>query len=884
MLCKTASRIINRNEVIRLEETCSWIVSFCNSNSFKEGISVHSPIIKLDLQDNLYLNNNLLSLYAKCFGVGKARHFFDEMPYKDVVSWTGILSAYVKSGNHDIALHFFDSMLISGQCPNEFTLSSLLRSCSALGEFEYGTCIQAYMIKQGFDQNPNLVSGLIDFYSKFEFTGEAYKLFICKGNHDTVTWTMMISSFVQAQRWNQALLLYIDMVEAGVPPNEFTFVKLLGACSVLGLNYGKLVHAHMLLWGVKLNVVLKTTLVDMYSRFRRMEDASKVLNLTPEFDTFLCTAVISGFAQNFMFQKAIAAFCEMRISGIVPNNYTFASMLNVSSLMLCLELGQQIHTRVVVVGLEDDVSVGNALVNMYVKCSNKIEDALRVFRGISSPSVISWTSLIAGFAEHGFLQDSFHLFVEMRAAGVEPNSFTISSIIGSFNAAKSLPQTLMLHGHVIKTNLNKDIVVQNALIDVYASLGMLDDAWQIVHMMSRRDAVTYTSLASRMNQMGHNECALHIITDMYNDDIKIDEFSMASFLSASADLGTVVTGKQLHCHSVKSGLGWWISVSNGLVDLYGKCGRISDAQRAFTEITVPDIFSWNGLISGLASNGYISSALSAFDDMRLAGVRPDAVTFLLVLSACNNGKLVDLGLEYFQSMREIYKVVPQLDHYVHLVDILGQGGRLEEAMEVIQTMPFRADASIYKTLLRACKAHKNIPLAEDIARRGLELDPSDPAFYILLANLYEDSGRHDLGEKTRNVMREKWMRRNPSQSWLEIRNKVHLFVAGERSHPQIDEIYEKIESFEAEFKKHGYLYQGMGIGESYHHSEKLAVAFGILNTPSKTPIHIIKNNSICRDCHNFIKFVTHLVDKEIIVREGNRLHSFRKGECSCSGC
>ena len=152
MLCKTASRIINRNDVTRLEETCSRVLSFCNSNSFKEGISVHCAIIKLGLQDHLYLTNNL-SLYSKCFGVDTARHFFDEMPYKDV-SWTGILSAYVKIGNHDIALQFFDSMLISGQCPNEFTLSSVLRSYSALGEFEYGTCIQAYMIKQGFDQNP----------------------------------------------------------------------------------------------------------------------------------------------------------------------------------------------------------------------------------------------------------------------------------------------------------------------------------------------------------------------------------------------------------------------------------------------------------------------------------------------------------------------------------------------------------------------------------------------------------------------------------------------------------------------------------------------------------------------------------------------------------
>ncbi|KAH1075402.1 hypothetical protein J1N35_027730 [Gossypium stocksii] len=879
MLCKGANRVINRNEPTFLEETCSRILSFCNSNYLKQGISVHSPVIKLGLHHHLYLNNNLLSLYAKCFGVNKARHFFDEMPHKDVVSWTGILSAYVKNGNHDTALRVFDSMLISGESPNEFTLSSVLRSCSSMGEFDYGTCIQGYVIKEGFDQNPVLISGLIDFYSKFGLVTEASNLFITKGNHDTVTWTMMISSCVLAQRWVQAFRLYVDMVKAGVAPNEFTFVKLLGACSVHGLNYGKLVHAHILLRGVKLNVVLKTALVNMYSRFRRMEDAIKVSNSTPEYDNMLWTALISGFAQNSMFRKAVSEFRAMGVSGIVPNNYMFSSILNVSSLMLSLALGQQVHSRVVVTGLEGDVSVGNALINMYVKCSDNVKDALRVFRGISLPNVVSWTSLIAGFAEHGLQLDSFHLFMEMREAGIEPNSFTVSSIIRSFGAAKLLPQTLMLHGHVVKTNLYEDIAVQNALVDFYAEFGMLNDAWQIVDTMNRRDAITYTTLASRMNQMGHHELALHIITDMNNDDIKIDEFSTASFLSASADLGTIMTGKQLHCHSIKSGLYKWFSVLNGLVNLYGKCGCIHDAQRAFGEIGKPDIFSWNGLISGLTSNGYIPSALSTFDDMKLSGVKPDAITFLSVLSACSNGKLTDLGLEHFQSMREIYNIEPQLDHYVHLVDILGQGGRLEEAMEVIQRMPFTANTSIYKTLLRACKAHRNIPLAEHTAKQGLELDPLDPAFYILLTNLYHDSGRHDLAERTLMVMKEKQLKKNPSHSWVEIRDKVHVFVAGERSHPRTNEIYEQIESFEAEFKKHGYLFQG--IGHSYYHSEKLAVVFGLLNTPSKATIYVIKNSSICRDCHNFMKFVTQLIDREIIVREGNRLHSFRKGQCSC---
>ncbi|KAA8544043.1 hypothetical protein F0562_021780 [Nyssa sinensis] len=788
MLWRTVPKISNRILLCLSEDICSQVLSFCNSKSIKEGVCIHSPIIKLGLQDELFLNNNLLSLYAKCFGLEHARHFFDEMLYKDVVSWAGMLSAYVRQGNHEEALELFDFMKTYGQYPNEFTLSSVLRSCSALKEFNQGTQIQAYMIKTGFESSPVLGSSLINLYSKCNCFEEAYKIFTCVNNRDIVTWTTMMSSFVQAQNWSQALLFFSDMIKAGVPPNEYTFVKLIEASISLGSACGKLIHAQLIRWGVELNLVLKTALVGMYSKCGRMEDALKVSNQTSEFDVFLWTTIINGFNQNLKFRDAIAAFREMMISGVVANNYTYSTILNACSSILALELGKQIHSQVIMAGLENDASVGNALVDVYMKSPHMIEDALRAFKGITSPNVISWTSLIAGLAAHGLEQDSFQAFYQMQLVGEQPNSFTLSSILGACGNINSLTQTRKLHGYIIKTKANDDIVVGNALVDVYGRLGMVDDAWGVISMMNRRDAITYTCLATRINQMGYHEMALNVITHMHDDSVKIDEFSLAGFLSASAGLGAMELGKQLQCFSVKSGLGSWISVSNSLVDLYGKCGCIQDARRAFKEISEPDVVSWNGLMHGFASNGHISSSLSAFEDMRLAGVKPDPITFLLVLFACSHGGLIDLGLEYFKSMTETHGVTPQLDHYVCLVDLLGRAGRLEEANGVIETMPFQPDALIYKTLLGACKLHGNIPLGEDMARRGLELDPSDTAFYVLLANMYDDCGRSDLGGQTRRMMRESGLKKNPGQSWMEIKNTVHLFTAGDITHPLVDEV------------------------------------------------------------------------------------------------
>ncbi|KAL3755692.1 hypothetical protein ACJRO7_002703 [Eucalyptus globulus] len=775
---QTLYALFSENPSSRFRDICSRILVFCNSRSLRDGICVHSPVIKLGFEDDLYLNNNLLCLYSKCCGLEQARQFFDEMPQRDVVSWTGLLSAYVKSGNHENALQLFYSMLTSGQTPNEFTLSSVLRSCSALEEFDPGSSIHTYIVKKGMESNPILGSNLIDLYYKCGYREQACNMLMHMENSDAIAWTTMISSFLEDRKWNLALHLYLRMVEAKVPPNEYTFVKLLAASSFLGLKYGMLIHAHLIMWGIQLNLILKTALVDMYSRFHMMEDAIKIFSLTPDFDVFLWTTIISGYVQSSKVREAIKAFLLMEVSGVAANNFTYSSLLTACTSILSLELGQQLHSRVILVGLDKDVSAGNALIDMYMKCSCTVENAFQVFRYIYSPNVISWTTLIAGLAAHNYLRESFQFFQEMREAGVEPNSFTLSSILRACGTTEYPTHAMQLHGFIIKSKADHDITVGNALVDAYARLELFDDAWGVLSMMDHRDTITYTTLATRMNHVGHHGMALEMIRYMVKEEVMMDEFSLACFLSASAGMNEMISGGQLHCYSVKSGLGRWISVSNALIDLYAKCQCMKDAHKTFEEIPEPNTVSWNGLISGLVSTGNISPAFSMFEDMRLSGVKPDSVTLLLVLSACSRGGLVDLGLEYFHSVKEAYEIAPELYHYNCLVNLLGQAGRLDEARDMIENMPLKQNAMIYKTLLSACRLHKNVPLGEEMARKGMGLDPFDLTFYLLLAKLYDASGRSDLGDGTRQMMRDLDLRSFP-------RLNQHVSSAGDRFNMQM---------------------------------------------------------------------------------------------------
>lgn len=837
---------------------------------------------KLCLVDNPLLNNNLLSLYCKVprGELLEARKLFDELRCRDVVSWTTMMSAQVKAGREEEALDLFHEMVSTGSAvPNEFTLSCVLRCCSSLGRPLPGLQSHAQVVKQGFQCNQVLLSSLVDFYGKLEMVEEALKVFAEVGDGDAVSWTVMISGLLQAGDWARALQLFSVMVVQGINPNEFTFARLLSASAHLGPRFGESLHSRLISSGVELSLVLKTALVDMYSKWGRMEDALKVFDQTSEADVTLWTALISGYVQDSDFEKAIGKFREMEAAGISPASFTYAGVLSACSSLPSPELGLQLHSRVIKAGLDSDASVGNALMDMYTKCFSSLKDPVLLFSTIKLPNVVSWTVLITALVLHRQLDEALSALVEMQLAQVQPNSFTLIAVLKGCELAGSLVQVQKIHAYILKIQCRglSDLSLWNSLLDAHTRLGEAEDSWKIFDEMPRRDEITYTSLAAGLNKMGFHEETLGLVARMREEELKMDCFSLPCFLSASAGMAAIEAGRQLHCYAVSSGLDSQISVVNGLVDHYGKCGDAKEARAMFRSIPEPNVVSWNGLISALASNGWFSDALSAFENMKLSGSQPDDITFLLVLYACSHSGLADLGLDYFSAMRERHGIPPERDHYVCLVDLLGRAGRLEEAAALIKEMPFQPDALIYKTLLAACKLRRSLPLGEAAARRALELNPEDPAIYVLLSRMYDDAGKPELGEEIRRAMRNRGMKKELGQSWVEIRNRIHRFTARDGSNQQMESVHRMVDDLERKMAA------PPAVAAAGRHSEKLAVAFGLLNTPSGAPIRVIKNLRICVDCHEFMQLASAVTSREIVVRDGSRFHSFRNGVCSCGG-
>nr|CAD1818797.1 unnamed protein product [Ananas comosus var. bracteatus] len=673
-----------------------------SSSSLRRASSAHGAVIKLGLSGDLLLCNRLLALYAELrrggvSGPAHARMLFDEMPRRDVASWTAAISAHARAGLADAALGLFRRMLAPPDpsapvaAPNEFTYSAILRCCA--DRFSLGSQIHAQIWRRGFGANTVVGGALLDFYSKFGEFRLADQVFATMDYKDVISWTIIITAYVEAGDLTGAVNLYTAMVGGGTAPTEFTFAKLLTGCGLFGCcRIGELLHAHLIIYGMHLNLVLKTALVNMYSKCRDMGRALTVFRQTPDMDVMLWTAMIAGYSQRGEFKEAIALLKEMEIAG-----------------------------------LRRMPSLGNAIVDLYAKCSTNVWDSISAFRAINYPNVISWTVLIAGLARHGQGQEAFVALAEMRASGVQPNSFTLSAILsGCGFSLEALAHAKKLHGYVLKTTLDSlDVAVGNSLVDLYARYSMMQDAWMVAKtMMNFRDVFTYTSIAKGLNQMGLHMRALEMMTQMHNEGIEMDGFSLACFLSSTAGLTAIECGKQLHCSSTKLGLNSKVSVSNSLLDMYGKCGCIKEARSIFMEIEEPNVSWWIGRCGHRAFQ---------FDEGNLWPP-------------------------------------PQRDHYACLLDLLGRAGRLEEAAFAMESMPFEPDVGMYKTILASCRLYGNLVLGECMAKKAFETNPTDPSIYVLLASMYDDVGKLEWGDQIRKMMRERVARKCAGQSWMQISN------------------------------------------------------------------------------------------------------------------
>ncbi|CAN1760857.1 Pentatricopeptide repeat-containing protein At5g15340, mitochondrial [Linum perenne] len=607
------------------------------------------------------------------------------------------------------------------------------------------------------------------------------------------------------------------------------------------------------------------------------------------------------------------------------------SLLRLCARQSSLSAGKQLHAVILTTGLHGSSNsfLLNALLHLYSSCG-VLNYARHLFNQIphSNKDTADWTSLLNCLSQNkNNPSDSYSLFTEMRRKSVIVDDVVLICMLGLCARMGDLEMGTQFHGCMMKMGFTHSIKACNAMMNMYVKCGLLADArkifrgmdepnvvsWSILlegvikwegvqkgmelfDAMPERNEVGWTIMIAGCVGSGFIKKGCKLLNEMFLwSGLRLNHVSLCSILSASAQSGGVAIGRWVHVFALKEGeLNFMVGTA--LVDMYAKCGRINMAIRVFENLPRKNVVTWNAMLGGLAMHGKGKAVLQMFTKM-LEEAKPDDLTFIAVLSACSHAGLVDQGRKYFLNLQSEYGIIPKIDHYACMVDLLGRAGHVEEAGVLIENMPMPPNEVVLGSLLGSCNIYGKLQLGEMILQRLVEMDPQNTEYHILLSNIYALSGKQKQANSMRDALTGRGIRKMPGISSIHVGGHVHQFTAGDRSHPQTPQIYHTLDDMVIMLRLAGYaphtssqIFAGSDGNNNIEekeqallfHSEKLALCFGLISTGPGTPLYIFKNLRICHDCHSAMKIASRVYQREIVVRDRNRFHCFRHGSCSCS--
>uniref|UniRef100_A0A0E0BA65 Cupin type-1 domain-containing protein n=1 Tax=Oryza glumipatula TaxID=40148 RepID=A0A0E0BA65_9ORYZ len=531
----------------------------------------------------------------------------------------------------------------------------------------------------------------------------------------------------------RCLPLYRALLRSGTArPDHLTFPFLLKACARLReWGYGDAALAHVLRLGLDSDVFVVNAATHFLSIRGPMEDARRLFDRSPVRDLVSWNTLIGGYVRRGNPAEALELFWRMvaEDAAVRPDEVTMIAAVSGGGQMRDLELGRRLHGFMDSNGVSCTVRLMNALMDMYIKCGS-LEMAKSVFERIEHRTVVSWTTMIVGFAKFGLMDDARKVFDEMP---------------------------------------ERDVFPWNALMTGYVQCKQCKEALSLFHEMQEASVVP-------------------------------DEITMVNLLTACSQLGALEMGMWVHRYIEKHRLVFSVALGTSLIDMYAKCGNIEKAIHIFKEIPEKNALTWTAMICGLANHGHANEAIEHFRTMIELGQKPDEITFIGVLSACCHAGLVKEGREFFSLMETKYHLERKMKHYSCMIDLLGRAGHLDEAEQLVNTMPMEPDAVVWGAIFFACRMQGNISLGEKAAMKLVEIDPSDSGIYVLLANMYAEANMRKKADKVRAMMRHLGVEKVPGCSCIELNGVVHEFIVKDKSHMDSHAIYDCLHEITLQIK------------------------------------------------------------------------------------
>ncbi|XP_020219860.1 pentatricopeptide repeat-containing protein At5g16860 [Cajanus cajan] len=789
---------------------------------------------------------NLIGTYIACNSASNAILLVERLTpsLSSVFWWNKLIRRALHIGIPRDVFSLYRRMKSLGWTPDHYTFPFVFKACTKFPSLSLGASLHATVCRSGFASNVFVCNAVVAMYGKCGALHHAHNMFddLCQqGIQDLVSWNSIVSAYMCAFDANTALALFSKMTTLHrISPDVISLVNILPACASLAASLrGKQVHGFAIRSGLVDDVFVGNAVVDMYAKCGRMEEANKVFQRMKFKDVVSWNAMVTGYSQAGRLEHALSLFEKMR---------------------------------------EENIEL----------------------------DVVTWTAVITGYAQRGQGCEALDVFRQMLNSGSRPNVVTLVSLLSACASVGALLHGKETHCYAIKFILNldgqdpgdDDLKVINGLIDMYAKCQSTEIARKIFDSVSTkdRDVVTWTVMIGGYAQHGDANHALQLFSEMFQTDksIKPNDFTLSCTLVACARLAALRFGRQIHAYVLRNCYdSVMLFVANCLIDMYSKSGDVDTGQIVFDNMPQRNAVSWTSLMTGYGMHGRGEDALRVFGEMREVPLVPDSITFLVLLYACSHSGMVDHGIDLFNRMSKDFGVDPGPEHYACMVDLWGRAGCLGEAMKLINEMPMEPTPVVWVALLSACRLHSNIELGEFAANRLLELESGNDGSYTLLSNLYANARRWKDVARIRYMMKRSGIKKRPGCSWVQGRKGVATFFVGDKSHSQSQLIYETLADLIQRIKVIGYVPQTSfalhDVDDEekgdllFEHSEKLALAYGILTLPPGAPIRITKNLRICGDCHSAISYISKIIEHEIILRDSSRFHHFKNGSCSCKG-
>ncbi|KAG1371752.1 pentatricopeptide repeat-containing protein, chloroplastic [Cocos nucifera] len=581
-----------------------------------------------------------------------------------------------------------------------------------------------------------------------------------------------------------------------------------------------------------------------------------------------------------------------------PTQRTYEALILACTHRNARPYGPIVHHHLIDNGFDQDPFLSTKLIDMYSQFSS-LDDARDVFDKTHVKTIFVWNALLKALALADEAEEALFLFQEMGRAGVPPDSFTYSHALKACIASSSHPslafdRVRQIHGHIFRHGFESTIYVATTLVDCYAKLGYVLYSQRVFDRMLERNVVSWSAMIACYAKNERPLDALELFREMMlrDHDAIPNAVTMVSVLQACAGLAALGQGRLIHAYVLRRGLDSIIPVVNALIAMYAKCGSLGTAYRVFDGMNGRrDVVSWNSMISGYGIYGFGVKAIRVFEAMIRSGTSPSPITFVSVLGACSHAGLVKEGKRLFESMVREHGITPRSEHYACMVDLLGRAGRLHEAARIIEGMRIEPGPTVWGSLLGACRIHGHIELAERACVRLFELEPMNAGNYVLLADIYAEAKMWEEVSRVKKLLESRGLQKVPGCSWIEVKKKMYSFVSVDEMNPQMEQLHALLARLVKEMKDKGYVPDTKVVLYDLDqeekerillgHSEKLAVAFGLINSGGGEVIRITKNLRLCEDCHSVTKFISKFAKREILVRDVNRFHHFKDGVCSC---